>query len=694
MPIPALSPPPASHAADHIPQPTVFGPGAASAKQARGQQQAERQIQRQRERDTERRPQTPFPARPILPDVPDVPAGTESTASTAGSGSGSRSSRDGRNGSPGERKCTAGVRTAMRTAMRTATATRQRQRQRQRHQRHQRQHQWKLAPKPLSHVRTITPAVPWRREHPDLFHARPPAAAADEERSGGSGSRLRFRETYRAGPPGEGRVFWGLVEGLGEGWREKRERGRLDAEGEMDVERGGGERREREPKSGVAWPEATMPRPRPESELRTHEHGDIALRVFENYQRGRQVRAESGMVVPLKISRSMQAEVPMDQVLSRERKSQARRQTPVRPHRSPVERVTRSVPQQVPARPPAPFRGRPPQEQEAPVSFLERLHIWKPVSDGPFSAGPNKKGKERDKSMPWDIDPVEQKKNKRKLKISDSQSPLHTRSAARSGRAGESAAAFGSSVQAPVPESAMKQPPQSKSPNVFNIAHKQDYNPDRGTVFSDFMHLSEISKSFLHRFHTNSKRRSSDFSFACQGVDTPPISPGSSNFIRRGKSMSKKQYRRTRSSFYCQGVPNEPEPLRKMEGLGNTRHYSNPGNPFVGFERRQRTAESGVSPDRGCGQHKPSRKEWWEFDSDEDEVPLSPLSHNRNVNGKNGNSLAQGGYEAAQYVTRARDSEFYGPYHDILDDYGQSTGGGEIRRFDALQIVHRRRSTD
>ena len=327
------------------------------------------------------------------------------------------------------------------------------------------------------------------------------------------------------------------------------------------------------------------------------------------------------------------------------------------------------------------------------MSFLERLHIWKPVSDGPFSARPNKKGKERDKSMPWDIDLVEQK-NKRKLKISDSQSPLHTGSAARSGRAGESAAAFGSSVQAPVPEPAMKQPPQSKSPNIFNLAHKQGYNPDRGTVFSDFMHPSEIGKSFLHRFHANSKRRSSDFSFACQGVDTPPISPGSSNFIRRGKSMSKKQYRRTRSSFYCQGVPNEPEPLRKMEGLGNTRHYSNPGNPFVGFEGRQRAAESGVSPGRERGQHKPPGKEWWEFDSDEDEVPLSPLSHNRNANGKNGYSLAQGGYEAAQYVTRARDSEFYGPYHDILDDYGQSTKGGEIRRFDALQIVHRRRSTD
>lgn len=376
--------------------------------------------------------------------------------------------------------------------------------------------------------------------------------------------RLRFRETYRAGPPGEGRVFWGLVKGLVEGWGEKGKQGRLDTEREMEVEGEGEERRERErePKSGVAW----TPLPQPESELKTHEHGDIALRVFENYQRGREaegvvgeVRAESGMVGPLKISRSMQADVPIDEVLSRERRSQARRQTPVRPHRSPVERVTRSVPQQVPARPPTPFRGRPPQEQEAPVGFLERLHIWKPVSDGPFSAGPKKKGKERDKSMPWHTDLIEQQKNSRKPKISDSQSPMtarpsHTSSAARSGRTGESAAAFASSVQAPVPAPAMKQPPQSKNPNVFNIANKQGYDPDHGTVFSDFMHPSEIGKSFLHRFHANSKkRRSSDFSFACQGVDTPPISPGPSNFIRRGKSISKKQYGRTRSdlSFYC-----------------------------------------------------------------------------------------------------------------------------------------------
>lgn len=463
------------------------------------------------------------------------------------------------------------------------------------------------------------------------------------------------------------------------GWREKRERGRLDREGEMDMERGREERRGREPKSGVAWPEATMPLPRPESELRTHEHGDIALRVFENYQRGREVRAESGIVVPLKISRSMQAEVPIDEVLSRERKSQARRQAPVRPHRSPVERVTRSVPQQVPAWPPTPFRGRPPQEQ-APVSFLEALHIWKPVSDGPFSAGPKKKEKERDKSMPWDIDMIEQQKNKRKPKISDLQSsmtarPSHTSSAARSGRTGGSAAALASSVQAPVPAPAMKQPPQSKNPNVFNLANKQDYDPDRGTVFSDFMHPSEIGKSFLHRFHANSRRRSSDFSFACQGVDTPPISPGPSSFTQRGESMSKKQYGRTRSSFYCQGVPNEPEPLGVMEGLRNTRHYSNPENPFIGSEGRQRAADSGVSPGRECGQHKPPGKEWWEFDSDEGEVPLSPLSHDRNANGKNGNSPAQDEYEAVQYVTRARDSGFYGPYHDILDDYSQSTKG-------------------
>lgn len=672
MPIPALSSPPASRTADYILQPTVFGPDAASAKQAHGQQQAERQTQRQRERDTERRPRTPFPARPVPPDVPDVSAGTESTASTASTAGGSGSSRDGRNGSPGERKRITGVH--------TATATRQHQWQRRQRQRHQQQHQRKPAPKPLSHVRTITPAVPWGREHPDLFHARP-AAAAGEERGGRGGSRLRFRETYRAGPPGEGRVFWGLVEGLVEGWRERRERGRLDREGEMEMGGGGEERREREPKSGVAWPEATMPRPRLESELRTHEHGDIALRVFENYQRGREVGAESGMVVPLKISRSMQAEVPIDEVLSRERKSQARRQALVRPHRSPVERVTRSVPQQVPARPPTPFRGRPPQEQ-APVSFLEALHIWKPVSDGPFSAGPKKKEKEKDKSMPWHTDLVEQQKNKRKPKISDSQSPMtarpsHTSSAARSGRTGGSAAAFASSVQAPVPAPAMKQPPQSKNPKVFSLANKQDYDPDRGTVFSDFMHPSEIGKSFLHVFHANSKRRSSDFSFACQGVDASSISPSPSNFIRRGKSMSKKQYGRTRSSFYCQGVPNEPEPLGEMEGLRNTRHYSNPENPFVGFEGRQR-ADSGVSPGREREQHKPSGKEWWEFDSDEDEVPLSPLSHNRNANGKNGNSPAQGGYEAAQYVTRTRDSGFYGPYHDILDDYSQSTKGSEI----------------
>lgn len=125
--------------------------------------------------------------------------------------------------------------------------------------------------------------------------------------------------------------------------------------------------------------------------------------------------------------------------------------------------------------------------------------------------------------------------------------------------------------------------------------------------------------------------------------------------------------------FHRQGVPKEPEPLREMEGLRNTRHYSNPGNPFVGFEGRQRAAESGVSPDRGCRQHKPHEKEWWEFDSDEDEAPLSPLSHDRNANGKNGNSSAQGGYKAAQYVTWARDSGFYGPYHDILDNYSQST---------------------
>ena len=465
-----------------------------------------------------------------------------------------------------------------------------------------------------------------------------------------------------------------------EGWREKRERGRLDREGEMDMERVREERREKEPKSGVAWPEATMPLLRPESELRTHEHGDIALRVFENYQRGREVRAESGIVVPLKISRSMQAEVPIDEVLSLERKSQARRQAPVRPHCSPVERVIRGVPQRVPTRPPTRFRGRPPQEQEAPVDFLERLHIWKPISDGPFSAGPNKKEKERDKSMPRHTDLIERQKNKRKPKIPDSQSPMtarssHTSSTVQSGRAGESAAAFASSVQAPVPAPAMKQPPQSKNPNVFNLANKQDYDPDRGTVFSDFMHPSEIGKSFLHRFHANPKRRSSDFSFACQGVDTPPISPGLSSFTQRGKSMSKKQYGRTRSSFYCQGVPNEPEPMGVMEGLRNTRHYSNSENPFIGSEGRQRAADSGVSPGRECGQHKPPGKEWWEFDSDEGEVPLSPLSHDRNANGKNGNSPAQDGYEAVQYVTRARDSGFYGPYHDILDDYSQSTKG-------------------
>ena len=459
-----------------------------------------------------------------------------------GSGSGSGSSRDGRNGSPGGRKRT----TRMRTAARTETATRRHQRRRHR----QHQHQQKPAPKLLSHVRTITPAVPWRREHPDLFHARP-AAAADEERGGGSGSRLRFRETYRAGPPGEGRVFWGWVKGWVEGWREERKRGRLDREGEMEMERGREERREREPKSGVAWPEATMPLPRPESELRTHEHGDIALRIFENYQRGREAeklagegRAESGMVVPLKISRSMQAEAPIDEVLSRERKSQAERQTPVRPHRSPVERVTRSVSQQVPAWPLTSFRSRPPQEQEALMGFLERLRIWKPVSDGPFSAGPKENEKERDKSTPWHIDLIEQK-NKRKPKISDSQSPMTARpshTGAWSGRAGGSTAAFASSVQAPVPAPAMKQPFKSKkNPNVFNLANRRGYDPDRGTVFSDFMHPSEIGKSFLHRFHANSKRRGSDFSFACQGVDTPPISPGPSSFLQRGKSIGKKQ---------------------------------------------------------------------------------------------------------------------------------------------------------
>lgn len=601
---------------------------------------------------------------------------TASTTGGSGSRSGSGSSRDGRNGSPGERKRITG----MRTAARTATATRRHQRQRHQRQRHQQ----KPAPKLLSHVRTITPAVPWRREHPDLFHARPAAAAADEERGGRSGSRLRFRETYRAGPPGEGRVFWGLVKGFVEGWGEKRKRRRLDREGEMEVEmeRGRQERRKREPKSGVAWPEATMPLLRPESELRTHEHGDIALRIFENYQRGREaeklageVKAESGMVVPLKISRSIQVEAPIDEVLSRERKSQAKRQKPVRPHRSPVERVTRSVSQQAPAWPLTSFRSRPPQEQEGPVGFLERLHIWKPASDGPFSAGPKEKEKGRDKSTPWHIDLIEQK-NKRKLKISDSQSPMtarpsHTSSAARSGRAGGSAAAFASSVQAPVPAPAMKQPSKSKNPNVFNLANKQGYDPDCGTVFSDFMHPSEIGKSFLHHFRANSKRRSSDFSFACQGVDSLPMSPGLSSFLQRGKLIGKKQYERTRSdlSFYCQGVSNEPEPLREMEGLRNTRYYSNSGNPFVGLEERQRAADSRVSLGRERGQHKPPGKEWWEFDSDEDEMPLSPLSHNRNANGKNGNSLAQGEYEAVQYVTRARDSRFYGPYHDILDDY-------------------------
>ena len=112
-----------------------------------------------------------------------------------------------------------------------------------------------------------------------------------------------------------------------------------------------------------------------------------------------------------------------------------------------------------------------------------------------------------------------------------------------------------------------------------------------------------------------------------------------------------------------------------MEELRNTRHYSNAGNPVVGFEGRQRAADGRVSPGRERGQHKLLGKEWWEFDSDEDEVPLSPRSHNRNANGKNGNSSAQGGYEAAQHVTWARDSEFYGPYHDILDDYSQSTKG-------------------
>lgn len=153
-----------------------------------------------------------------------------------------------------------------------------------------------------------------------------------------------------------------------------------------------------------------------------------------------------------------------------------------------------------------------------------------------------RKKKKRDKSMPWHTDLIEQQKNKRKPKISDSQSPTtarpsHTSSAARSGRAGESAAAFASSVQAPVPAPAMKQPPQSKNPNVFNLANKRDHNPDRGTVFSDFMHPSEIGRSFLHRFYANSRRRSSDFSFVCQGVDTLPMSPDQSNFLQRGKSI-------------------------------------------------------------------------------------------------------------------------------------------------------------
>ena len=107
-----------------------------------------------------------------------------------------------------------------------------------------------------------------------------------------------------------------------------------------------------------------------------------------------------------------------------------------------------------------------------------------------------------------------------------------------------------------------------------------------------------------------------------------------------------------------------------MEELRNTRHYSNAGNPFVGFEGRQRAADSRVFPGRERGQHKPPGKEWREFDSDEDEVPLSPLTDNRNANG-NGNS-------SAQYVTRARDSGFYGPYHDILDDYSQSPKGSEV----------------
>ncbi|OCL04881.1 hypothetical protein AOQ84DRAFT_367114 [Glonium stellatum] len=276
------------------------------------------------------------------------------------------------------------------------------------------------------------------------------------------------------------------------------------------------------------------------------------------------------------------------------------------------------------------------------------MRIWKPVSDGAVGAGV--KEKETGKRKPWHGDLMEQQKNKRKPKLEDPQSPIATRpspvnaatkpspvdAATRSGRAGGSAVKFAPSVQPPAPVPAMKRPPQpTRNLAVFNLANKQGYDPDRGTVFSDFMHPSEL------------------------GVDTPPTSP-------------------VQNEFSQQGVPNDLEPLRESERLQNTREdCSNPGNAFVGSSGRHVPADgqtSPVSPGRQGRQNQPAvRKGWWQFEADEDGRSSSPRSNNRNANGKNGNTSVRVGYEAGKYVTRARDSVFYEPYHDILDDYGRRT---------------------
>ncbi|OCK83907.1 hypothetical protein K432DRAFT_379048, partial [Lepidopterella palustris CBS 459.81] len=267
---------------------------------------------------------------------------------------------------------------------------------------------------------------------------------------------------------------------------------------------------------------------------------------------------------------------------------------PMRKHRNPDEMERRGIERQLqphpqtlallpmhqPAQPPTLMQTARPieREQQSRANQPEKLSLWKWVSS---SIQPPAEAYET-KEWPWRTILTEQQKRKMKAKISSPEplmaiKPGSVNIAAESGGVGGQNAAVSLPVKngvvisshKPLPAPRTEKEPAKKRPKVFNLRDKRGYSPDRLTTFTDFLNPPQIDKSFLNH-HGNAevrKRRSSDFSFPCQGVEEKmreaPEVP--SRILKPGKSKKEKEGDGTYSdlSFSCQGLRDEA--ARKRE---------------------------------------------------------------------------------------------------------------------------------